>query len=251
MRTFLGVSKSTCLLAIDGEIGWLPPRYRRQCEYIRLWHRLVMMDTTRLTHRIFNWDMQLSCRLKDTWCNDVKRIFDDGGVVRYFNPDVTKTTSSRRLVQTVKAALTEKWYQQWSTELQQSAKLRTYRTFKNSVAAEEYLLKHLTIKQRSATARFRCGSFPLAIELGRYRRPMTPLENRVCRVCNDGQVEDERHFLLHCSKYDDIRDKCFGQLLSDIVPDRLIYIINNCNSRHLANYIGDAYERRCELLSRD
>ncbi len=250
IRSYLGVSKSTCLIAIDGEVGWLPPRYRRHRELVRLWHRLVKMDPTRLTHRIFLWDLQQSDRYRDTWCNEVRHIFSDCGILNFFNTDLTKTISSTYLVQKVSDSLNHKWKGQWANDLQQSPKLRTYRKFKQHVHQEEYLTKHLTIKQRSAIARFRCGSYPLAIELGRYRRPMTPLENRVCRVCDEGYVEDEQHYLVQCSKYADIRDKHFGPLMTDPDPDKLKYILTTCNYRNLANYLIEAYEHRCELLTK-
>ena len=49
----LGLGKSTCLLAKEAEIGWLRPRYRRYCEIVQLWHRLVNMDTYRRTYKVF------------------------------------------------------------------------------------------------------------------------------------------------------------------------------------------------------
>ncbi|MES9880684.1 MAG: reverse transcriptase family protein [Sedimenticola sp.] len=249
IRSFLGVSKSTCLLAIDGEVGWLPPRYRRHLEMVRLWHRLTTMNPNRLTYRVFQWDLRLSARYRNTWCNEVKQIFTDNGLPNFSNPDLTITISSRHLVQMIRSALKHRWSSKWAADLQESAKLRTYRTFKDDVQPEPYLEKHLTIKQRSAIARFRCGSFPLAIELGRYRRPMTPLENRVCRVCDERHLEDERHFLVSCTKYADLRVKYFGPLLTDDVPDRLKHLITNSSCRSLANYVIDAYERRCETIS--
>ena len=64
IRTFLGLGKSTCLLAMEAETGWPSPRYRRYCEIVRLWHRLVNMDTYRLTHKVFQWDLDLTERYR-------------------------------------------------------------------------------------------------------------------------------------------------------------------------------------------
>jgi hypothetical protein len=43
---------------------------------------------------------------------------------------------------------------------------------------------------------------PIRIETGRYER--LSVEERVYPMCNES-VEDERHVLLHCSVYDDLR----------------------------------------------
>ena len=41
----------------------------------------------------------------------------------------------------------------------------------------------------------------LHIETGRYVRPRLPAEERLCKICNSGEIEDEKHFLLKCQKY--------------------------------------------------
>ena len=40
------------------------------------------------------------------------------------------------------------------------------------------------------------GIAPLQIETGRYISP--PVEERICRSCNTGQVEDKQHFCVGC-----------------------------------------------------
>ena len=43
-------------------------------------------------------------------------------------------------------------------------------------------------------AGLRFGCLPLAVEVGRYTG--TPYRERVCRLCNCGEVEDQHHFLI-------------------------------------------------------
>jgi hypothetical protein len=42
----------------------------------------------------------------------------------------------------------------------------------------------------------------LAIEKGRYSN--VPRSNRFCNACNANLIEDEEHFLLHCTAYTEI-----------------------------------------------
>lgn len=245
IRTFLGVGKSTCLIAMEAETGWLLPKYRRHCEIIRLWHRLVNMDERRITHKIFIWDLNLTQRYRNTWCGDVKSIFQDCGLLNFFNTESTKTISARSLVEKVKQKLINSRNNQWHDSLLQSAKLRTYRTFKTTINKECYLDRFLSIKQRSALARFRCGSFPLAVELGRYRRPVTPLEQRTCRLCNNGQIENEMHFLMQCTTYSDIRSTYIGYIDTDVdASDEFVRIMTRTDPKNLSNYIIAAYDLR-------
>ena len=53
-------------------------------------------------------------------------------------------------------------------------------------------------------AKIRGGSNRLRIEQGRYEKEQP--NERVCRLCANGSVEDESHFMLQCSVYDDLRN---------------------------------------------
>ncbi|MES9882132.1 MAG: reverse transcriptase family protein [Sedimenticola sp.] len=245
LRTFLGVGKSTCLLAIEGDTGWLPPKSRRICDIIRLWHRLAIMDERRLTHRVFLWDLHITQRYRNTWCGDVKHVLQQCGLLNFFDVDLTQSISSRNLVEMVRMKLSTIRRNQWRDDILASPKLRTYITHKTELGAENYLDRFMTLRQRSALARFRCGSFPLAIELGRYRRPVTPVENRLCRVCDARLVEDEKHFLVQCGAYSEVRRRHLGTVDNSVdSKEQYCKVMLDIDPRKIAKYIIDAYELR-------
>ena len=51
---------------------------------------------------------------------------------------------------------------------------------------------------RIALAIFRTSCHSLRIETGRHHKPPTPPEDRLCKFCNSGIVDDELHFLTKC-----------------------------------------------------
>ena len=54
--------------------------------------------------------------------------------------------------------------------------------------------------------RFRTGGHNLRVTTGRWENGSgIPREQRICQLCTERQVEDERHALLECPRYDDIR----------------------------------------------
>ncbi len=59
-------------------------------------------------------------------------------------------------------------------------------------------------KHRSYLAQYRCGILPLSIEAGRWGS--IPFEDKICKMCDSLVVEDEYHFIFHCS-YNNIRDQ--------------------------------------------
>ena len=55
--------------------------------------------------------------------------------------------------------------------------------------------------------RLRCTSFPLAIQAGRLGKHNILRSQRRCKACNKGCVEDEKHFLIECHLYTQIRHR--------------------------------------------
>ena len=68
----------------------------------------------------------------------------------------------------------------------------------------EYLL--ITIDYLSS----RISAHDLLIERGRYFRPRIPRESRTCTTCDT--IENEEHFMLHCSKNSAIRNDLFQKM---------------------------------------
>ena len=132
----------------------------------------------------------------------------------------------------------EKWYN--DLMLNDHSKLRTYRFFKNENGKENYLLKNIPEKYKSAYAKFRCGVALSKIKTGRYEGMFKLLtESRLCfnNICHiDNCIEDEKHVLLYCPVYEDLRQYLINRAcmynnnfmhLSD--PDQFIFLFNNKN----------------------
>ncbi len=87
-------------------------------------------------------------------------------------------------------------------------KLRTYVKFKESSCTKDYV-KHCTSRGKmSLMALFRIGILPLHIETGRFRDKR--INERVCLLCNSGEVENELHFLCICTTYSNYRQNLYS-----------------------------------------
>ena len=82
-----------------------------------------------------------------------------------------------------------------------------------------------------------------------------PLNDRLCRLCDNNCVENEIHFLLHCPKYINIRLQSFGKILNDSEfirfndEDKLRFLFTN-NVRKIAKYLAKAYLHRSNVIYR-
>jgi hypothetical protein len=104
---------------------------------------------------------------------------------------------------------------EWLARMQTKPKLRTYRTIKHKLKFEPYL-NHDNTYARETMTRLRGGTNELRIETGRYpntnRDRRLDEHERTCMLCVSGEVEDERHFVLSCVIYKEMREKMFEVL---------------------------------------
>ena len=110
---------------------------------------------------------------------------------------------------------------------------------------------NLERNQRSVLAQLRFSILPLKLETGRFTG--TKPEDRLCDICNSGAVEDECHFLFHCSHYLQERAHFYLQLrdypnfgnLTDIQKLKMLFILE---PRKLAKFACKVLQKRQDML---
>jgi hypothetical protein len=145
-----------------------------------------------------------------TWSNGIKAICNLIGQNNvWVRPNIL---CKNTLMDTVKSKLCEIYNTEWYTCITKvNSKLRTYCKFKLTFSHENYV-RFLDRNSRSTLCKLRISAHKLMIEMGRYTIPKTVPENRLCTFCDLHEVEDEFHFMMKCTLYEDYR----GKLLSEI-----------------------------------
>ena len=126
-----------------------------------------------------------------------------------------------------KQLFTDKWLNSINDV---NSKLYLYSKIKSHLQFENYLCDIKIGQHRAAFTKLRTSSHNLSIETGRYARPKIPKEERLCTECK--VIENEQHFLLKCSRFNDERFHLF-QKVSDLCPnfptlsdpDKFIYLM--------------------------
>ena len=72
---------------------------------------------------------------------------------------------------------------------------------KTNFGFEKYLDLIKEPKNRRYITKFKSSSHKLKIESGRYTRPITPLNKRICDKCDKHEEDDEIHFFNHCTHF--------------------------------------------------
>ena len=179
--------------ALIGELAFTPPEVRRKIEMIRLWNRIVKMPEGRLPKIIFNLEFEN----KNSWCRDLRSIFEQTNFMHVFDNKITVDPSD------IETELLDIFNSNFTASLPLKSKLRNYALFKFSFETELYATKYLSRNKRSIFAQLRMGILPLRIETGRFQN--LELVDRKCLYCNLDQIEDENHFLFNCSHYSQFR----------------------------------------------
>ena len=89
MRLFLGVHKFAANDVLLGDLGWVASEVRRDVSIIRLWNRLVKMDDTRLTKRVFNFECD---KMRGKWSKHVLKVLAKMDMEEYFHNKIYCTT---------------------------------------------------------------------------------------------------------------------------------------------------------------
>ena len=112
IRTFLGVSLTTPIPAITGDMGWYPVHHRIQVNIVRLYCRLVKLPDTRICRKVFVWDQNISTKYRDTWFNHAKKLFDSCGLSDVFFLE-NQHIITPYLIDSVKTHLENEHKQSW------------------------------------------------------------------------------------------------------------------------------------------
>ena len=246
IRYYMGVHKFAPNLAITGDMGWIPSCIRRKLNILRLWNKLLSLDDTNLTKQIFYWDYN---NPYNSWCSDVKRIFQEVGRLDHYHNFLRCDISS------FKEVFLSDFLEKWKHDITTVSKLRTYVKFKTHFEAEPYLDILLNRKSRSYMSQFRCGILPLRIETGRYGTNYIPDSERICILCKSGEIEDEYHFVFDCKQYEIYRKELFS-VMCNACPDflnknrneRMKELMSKIGIKYFGNYICESFELRKSLL---
>jgi hypothetical protein len=190
---------------VRGELGWERHVARRDEMRLRYWGKLVRMGDDRIAKIIYKASRRRLEKeetqvlpLTKTWCKYTRDLLGELYLEEVWQTEAVGTEEEWNKL--VRERIHEREEVKWRTQCLLRPKLRTYCKIKKDLIFEPYLQMH----HRGGIpelAKIRGGSNRLRIEQGRYVKEQ--VNERVCRCCASGEVEDELHFLLQCSAYND------------------------------------------------
>ena len=97
-------------------------------------------------------------------------------------------------------------------------------------------------------AKLRSGILQLHVETGRYNQ--TKIVDRICNICNSGEIEDDFHFICKCEFYSDIRSQLYTDICNidetfRVLDDenKFIRLLSDYNHK-LGKFVKVAWDKR-------
>ncbi len=187
---------------------------------MKYWIKILLMNNTRLVKNIYNTSKQRYwIDGTNNWCRSIHILAKKYNLLTLWNDESKIYQYQGDAVQ-----LRQKWtsiiyekiqnieQEHWLRAINSKPKLRTYRTFKFKLELETYLLSDHRKAARYLLTCIRSGTNKLRIETGRWKKPKEAPEERVCRACLSGEIEDEKHFVLQCKAYNELRNQMIDSI---------------------------------------
>ena len=229
------------------------------------------MDESRLVKRVYRLSkIAFLEKGVNNWCSQIHKLAFKYNLGFLWDNETLVNPPENKEAEASTKQLKVYWYRRlqenvhkkeelvWKQELDSKPKLRTYKTFKTELRLEKYLLSEQDKPARYLLTSIRTGTNQLRIEAGRRKKPKEKVEERLCVYCSARLVEDEKHFVLHCHAYQDLREEMFKSI-SEATHQKVTFVPNatdehwkllmsNNKEEKIADffkiYVGRAFHRR-------
>jgi hypothetical protein len=185
-----------------GELGWWTLKGRRDFLRLKYWGVLRGMKYDRITRVVYEVSRTRFDRGVDgnNWCAYTYKLCCELGLLEYWEG---KEVGIGEWEDIVRKRVHVREVREWRRRMGLKPKLRLYRKLKSSLVFEEYLKGVTHDRGKMMMLRMRSGTSELRLETGRWVNEN--LEDRLCRLCGGGGVEDENHVINECVYYQDDR----------------------------------------------
>ena len=209
LKIILKLNRNTPNNMVYGEVGCYPLSLSVKTRMVTFWHKLVTTKKTKISSILYLFVYRLHCSNDNIskWLLFVKKILDDTGL-SFVWQNQGQNMSTEWLKQTLKQNLADQFVQEWYSEVDKSSTCLNYRIFKHELAFEKYI-NMLPMKYRIIFMKFRCRNYKLPIVTGLYSN--TPLEERICTLCNCNAIGDEFHYIFNCTYFNAKRILYLGE----------------------------------------
>ena len=185
-----------------GELGRGPIILEMKIRMLRYWNKLLDPLSSKLNCKFYKFLYHLHHQghFPSPWLLYIEKLLNDTGFCNiWIRQEMSESTW---LNVNIEQRLLDQYIKKWRSDVDIGVKCYNYRLFKNEFMFKNYLID-LPDSLKYIVCRFRTVNHKLPLETGRYTR--IPRNERICKMCNSGQLGDELHFCLECPALKELR----------------------------------------------
>ena len=238
----LGVPFYTSTIKVRAELGRFPLSIMIKTQIAKYFLRLKYNIDNPLLKAAFNYSTKFSTNFNYITAN----LTDLHKSINKENFKVETAKVIKEINENLQSTYRTQFFDLLIKEIQEKPNKLCYGLMKKEYTMEHYLSRVHINQIRNIITKFRVNAHKLRINSGAYEHNGGPIptDERICKFCNLNIVENETHFIIQCTKYQEIREifiknisvhnKQFSTLT---IKEQTLYILNS-NNEDVYNLVG-------------
>ena len=210
LKYILKVNRQTTNCMVYGETGRTPLKVIIETRMVCYWHKISTGLNTKLSYRLLYLLNKLNeqNRYSSPWLKNIERILNSCNMNHiWLNPRSCKLDWLKKEIST---KLVNVYKQDWQNDVNERSSCNLYKTFKTDISLEKYLLLP-DCADRINISKFRCRNSKIPVVVLAQAHRNINYENRICSLCNTGEIGDEFHYILQCPTFHLQRQRYLNQ----------------------------------------
>ena len=199
-RIFLGVGRLHPLVSLQFEMN-MPVKWEAMKRSMEFWVQVMRMADGRLVKTVMIAALELGSKVK--WVKDLWQSLEVFGW-KELNVETLSGLTMREVKLALKAIAWRKVREVWREEARGRSKLGMIGRLMD-YECKARCVEVDSKRQRRMLAKLRGGTAELRIETGRWRG--LERQERICKCCESGEVEDVEHLVMRCAHVKEERGK--------------------------------------------
>ena len=200
-RIFLGVGRLQPLVSLQYELNMMPLRWEGMRRCIEFWVMVLRLNEERLLKEVMLEALEKGCKIK--WVQNLKKCLG------MFGWDGVSVEDLRGLsMGEVRKVLMDVVWREVRGEWKKEAQRRPNLEIIGRLIEKECEGRCMMVKckrRRRWLMKLRVGTAELGVETGRWHGVRR--EERICKNCRSGEVEDVKHVVMRCTYVEEEREK--------------------------------------------
>jgi hypothetical protein len=254
LKNLLGVKSSTPTWCLYREVGMYPLQLFCFRQMIRFVNKLQLMPEHTWA-RMVMYEMAADAKnsAASNWLTDLVDFARKIGVYVRWNVLEDTNVELPVFLEHNCVAVLRNYYYNLFTDLEAPCKMKRYhRLFAKKVAKEgskwhaaEYTFLPLATKKTNMLARCRLGSNHLKVETATWQTPTLPYEQRLCDLCDMGDVQNEYHIIFKCTHFNDQRGQHLAAYLESTQVNSVWCFFNDVDAQ---SALADFLQSTCLMV---